>query len=314
MLAGCQGIDPTQANSTAYTYTQNLTAGRLMQALFQVERAASGEGWTVARHEQAADLWDQVGDLSRAVPHWMAAARQQPSPTGLRRLASALLRLQRWADAETTLDQLIVIAPGDSWATYQRGILLAPVDPTAAVDLLRRAGGDVNFSSAAQELIALLEAGSRPPEAAMQLGLWLAGRELWPQAERAFDQASALDGTFAEAIAYRGLARDHQQKEAGADFQQALMLAPGSAHVQFLYGLHLRLNDQKAASLSAFVAAARLDPTNPAYAAELGAAYEVVGNLLEARAWFLRAIDVAGGDARFQQLLDRFDARHPVNS
>jgi tetratricopeptide (TPR) repeat protein len=296
--------------SAAFSYVDNLAAGRMMQALFQVEASAAREGWTATRHEQAADLWDQLGDPNRAVAHWGAAARLQPTEVGLRRLATALLSLQRWAEAEAALSELLQLAPDDAWAAYQRGLLLAPTNPTQAVEWLQQASADVNFVAAARELTELTAGDATDPEKVMQIGLWLAGRELWSQAERAFGQAAALDEQFAEAWAYRGLARDHQQKVSAPDFAQALALAPGSAHVQFIYGLHLRLNGQDAGSLTAFSTAVRLDPTNPAYAAELGLAYQVMGNLVQAREWLLRAVDLSNSDVRFQELLNRFDARY----
>jgi tetratricopeptide (TPR) repeat protein len=306
--AACSQVESGTA-AASFSYADNIAAGRLMQALFQVETAAAREGWSVTRHEQAADLWDQLGDENRAIPHWMASARQQPSEAGLRRLAGALLRLQRWVEADAILTDLLRLSPGDSWAAYQRGLLLAPADPEAALPLLQQASADVNFVAAARDLMTLVQGDGDDPKAALELGLWLAGRELWPVAERAFHEAVTLDGQFAEALAYRGLARDQQQKSGQADFARAIELAPGSAHVQFLYGLHLRLTGRDADSLAAFLAAARLDPTNPAYAAELGAAYERAGDLVQARQWLLRAVDLAAGDVRFQQLLDAFDGR-----
>lgn len=313
LLAACNPASKSVID-VSYSYADNLAAGRLLQALFEVEATSAREGWTITRHEQAADLWDQLGDRERAIPHWMAAAEQQPTEMGLRRLATALLYLQRWTEAEQALGQLSRIVPADAWTAYQRGLLLAPTEPAEAVKLLQTASADVNFVAAARDLMLLLQHDATNPDAILQIGLWMAGRGFWPQAERAFTQAILLDGRFAEAFAYRGLARNNQQKSAEFDFAQAVTLAPGSAHVQFLYGLHLRLNEQVENSLTAFITATRLDPTNPAYAAELGAAYERVGDLVQARQWLLRAVDLAGGDARFQQFVAEFDARYPPTS
>ena len=78
--------------------------------------------------------------------------------------------------------------------------------------------------------------------------------------------------------------------------------------MRFLDGLHRRLTGDLTGSLEAFQLAAALDPANPAYAADLGAAYRLLDDLTQAEAWYQRAVTLSGGDPRFQQLLDDFHA------
>jgi Flp pilus assembly protein TadD len=142
----------------------------------------------------------------------------------------------------------------------------------------------------------------------MRVGLALADTENWPLAELAFQHAMDTGAAFGEALAYIGLARDRQGKNGGFAFQQAVSAEPQNPVVQFLWGLHLRARDDLEASRQALVTATVLDPLNPAYYAELGTAYRLMGDLENAERWLWVAADSSSGDPRFAQLLALFYA------
>src|SRR4051794_2863523 len=72
------------------TALPNSHSNRPFQKLYQLEAQSAREGWTSDRLRMAGDLWREMGDLTRAVPYWEAAA---PDATVLRDRAQAYLEL-----------------------------------------------------------------------------------------------------------------------------------------------------------------------------------------------------------------------------
>ncbi len=281
---------------------ENQRQGRLMQALYQAEALAARDGWTPDLLRLAGDTWYATGDLSRAAAYWSTLPDE---PALLRRLADTYIELQDWDAAAATLERLLALTPDDRRAHYQLGLIQA-ADPAAARDHLLRVIADPLYRDTAAALLDVIE--TTTAHLPMQIGIALAELGLWPDAERAFEQAAESDGPLAEALAYKALARDRQGKDGRADLARALELAPQNALVRYLDGLHRRAAGDLTGSLAAFQLAAALDPTNPAYAAELGAAYRLADDLDQAEEWLKHAVALSGHDARFQGLLDAFYA------
>jgi tetratricopeptide (TPR) repeat protein len=118
---------------------------------------------------------------------------------------------------------------------------------------------------------------------------------------------------YPEALAYVGLARDRQGKDGGLWIEQAVAQDGQNAVIRFIQGLHLRFEDDLTGSLNALVRAVTLDPQNPAYYAELGTAYQLVGDLENAERWLRVAVEVSNQDVRFQRLLALFYAEELPN-
>lgn len=271
-------------------------SGRPLQALYQVEAQASVDGWTPERSRLAGDLWREAGDLTRAVAYWEAAT---PDATVLRDRAQAYLELARWADASDALDRLLALLPDDStdqaWAEFQLGAIRMATDPARAADLLMAAQ-----STYPAEVTVLLPALTSPTDPT-RAGIALADVKLWAYAELAFSQVAGDP----LALAYGGWARDMQGKSGARWIEQAVALAPDSAQVRLLQGLHLRLNYAYGDSLSAIIQATALDPENAALYAELGTAYQLTGDLTTAEHWLKYAVSL---DERLQPQLDAFYA------
>lgn len=286
--------DPVQANRQQ---------GRPYQALYHLEAAADREGWSAQRLRTAGDLWLEMGDVTRAVPYWEAASISLTDDMMLiQQLAEAYVLLQRWPEAANQLERLVAADSGDSWAQFHLGIMKAAFDPVAAQGHLRAA--QATYGTAVADLLAVIRADD--PLLPMRVGLALAEAEMWPYAELAFRHAVDVLPDVPEAMAYVGLARDQQGKDGGEWVERAIALGPDSHVVRYLRGLHLRGEGDYSASLDAFIQAVALDPQSPAYYAELGTAYHLLGDLENAERWLQVAVDISNRDPRFQHLLALF--------
>ncbi len=298
------------ATVEAEALTANLQRGRYPQALYQVTALADREGWTPDRLRLAGDLWRELGDLTRALPYWEAAHQHLPDdPVLMHTLAEAYLMTQRWPHAVDQLHRLVELDAGDAWAHYHLGLLRAAYDPQAATAHLQAASQTAAYRVTASRLLAVLDSQAEDLLLGMPVGLVLAEAELWPYAEVAFQHAVDMSPVYPEALAYTGLARDHQGKDGGAWVARALALDPQNPVVRFIEGLHLRHTGDLQGSLDALVQAVALDPQNPAYYAELGTAYHLTGDLENAERWLRVAVDVSNQAAEFQRLLALFYAQ-----
>lgn len=291
---------PNPASNEARNLIENnRQRGRVMQALYQTEALAASSGWTSDLLRTAGDLWQEAGDLTRALPYWQAAA-QSGDPGILRRLAQTQIDLQYWADAADTLTGLIQSDPENFWAHYQLGLIRAAFDPQTAETHLRIAGRSPDYGEVSAAVLSALSGG------AIEVGKTLADSKLWPYAELAFQHAADLGESYPEALAYTGLMRDYQGKDGRAWVDHAVKIDAENPLVRYLQGMDLRVSGDYDASLQAIIQAVALDPQNPALYAELGTAYRLVNNLEKAEYWLQFAVDLSDNDPRYQQMLDDF--------
>lgn len=293
---------------TAYDLiVQARRAGRPLQALYRVEALAAESGWTPELLRIAGDVWRDAGSLPRAVDFWEAAAQANPKdPVLARGLAQAYIDLQRWSQAADALERMLALNARDYWAQLQLGLIRAPFDPLKAQAHLESAAGEPAYQQLAWRLLAILRDHPGDPLLSMRIGVVLAKQELWNYAELAFQQAAIINAPYAEALAYTGLARDAQGKDGRAWIDEAVQLEPDSAQVRYLQGLHYRRIGADDASIAALAQAVQLDPANPAFNAELGTAYRLVGDAARAEYWLRLAALFSNGDPHFEGLLQQF--------
>lgn len=309
-------VGPIRQNTQPTTPLPNsiqtsVRADRPVQTLFQLERSAAETGWVPELARQAGNAWQQL-DLAQAVRYWeMAAKNSNADAPLLKQLAQSYLDLQRWSDAAVALTRLVAITPDDNWAHYHLGILQAAFNPTQAIEHLQLAARDSVYRPVTADLTFLTEGNPNDALFVMKVGVRLAAHQLWADAERVFLYAASLDRSRADALAYAGLARDKQGKNGMAQINDAVRIDPNNAQVRYLQGLHLRQAEDDTGSLDAFLQAANLEPSNPAYAAELGSAYQRVSKLAQAEYWLKQAVALSNNDPRFQDLLNQFYAQIP---
>ena len=281
-------------------------SGRPVQALYRIQAIATQAGWTPDMLRLAGDLWREAGDFARALAYWQSAAEEQADERLLRDIAEMALELGDWTSANDALQQLRASLPNDPWVNLQLALLRAVVNPSAAIEYLGVAETEPAYAALANDLIAVLPQSADDSVNGLAVGQVLAEHELLLFAETAFMQA-ATEQALPEAMAYAGFVRDRQGKDGSAWVEQALRLAPNNPTVRLLQGLHLRQLGEDEGSLNALIGAVALDPENPVMYAELGTAYQLVGDLPQARRWLEQAVALSD-DPRFQQLLDALAA------
>lgn len=285
----------------------NRIDGRTMQAIYQLELLAQRDGWTPALHVYAGDLWFYAGDLVRAADHWRLANLTNDS-TVLRRLAQAYIDLQRWTEAVDALQQLRAAAPDDLWSRYQLGLIRASLNPVAATADLRAVASHPSYGAAADAVLTVITSNPNDELLPLRVGLALTEMQMWAYAEIAFEQSLFVGGAEAETLAYLGFVREQQNKDGSVSLERARQLAPSSPQVLYLYALYLRGRGDEQGSLDVIIQAITFDPNNPALYAELGLAYQLVGNPSEAEHWLQIAVEFSNNDPRFQRLLVQFYA------
>ncbi len=289
----------------------SVRAGWDAQAQVYLAALADRRGWDAEHLALWRDVAARSGDAEtvRALDYALAT-QAEDDPAALRRLAREQIARHEWAALETTLRRLIVSAPDDAQAFYWLGLLLAPTDPTQAADYLAQAASDPRRTAAAERVRQALSvyASAPPTDAHTYLGTVLVELGEWAFAERAFSLALEANAVNPHALAYRGYVRDRQGVDGLDDLQAARAMSPNDPLIAYLLGQHWRLAGDEEAARDAFLQAFTLDPANPALAVEVATSFWGLGELAEAESWFLRALEIAPDDLRWQAALAAFYA------
>jgi len=294
---------------------------RPSQALYHIEAQAAQYGWTPELHHRAGDVWVQMGDPVRAAFHWEQAPRTDPAL--LQSLGETYIAQTDWVRAQETLEELLDLAPGNTWASYHLGLMLAAYDPVRAETYLQQAALDVAYLDTARAVrVTLLENRSSDVldnvGIPVLVGLTLVEQEEWAYAELAFQQAnslylSATGEPLAEALAYISLAQNESGKDGTEAIRRAVALQPNDAQIRFLEALHYRHHGAYQTSLQAMIQSVALSPENPVLYAELGTSYRLIGDLEQAEYWLRAAVAFSDNEAAYQALLAQFYAEEAIN-
>jgi Flp pilus assembly protein TadD len=288
---------------------QQRARGNLTTAAYYVHQLAQATGWTPAVHRLAGDLWRDMGDVARAVPHYAAAAENTTDAVLLSQLAGHYLMLDQPAAALDTLRHGLRLNPEDRWANLQISLILIAPDPTQAEPyLLKAMRADGDDGALARQLLPIVQQYRHDPLLGLRVGAVLAQNRRWQAAEWAFDTAAATQYPLPEAMAYTALMRAFQGKDGSAWMRQAVTLAPENATIRLIDGIHRRMLSDYAGSEQALLYALALEPENPIIHVELGLTNRAIGRLREASYWLQSAVQMSGNDPALQTLLLNFYA------
>lgn len=300
---------PTAPFDLGVALQQHRIRGEFQQALFLLEARAAQTGWQAQDHALAGNLWRTMGDAARALPHWEAAAQQDPTIDLLRQLAQVHLDDGAWDLAWERLQQILASNPNDAWSLHQASMLIAPHDPALArTYLLRTTTARNRYSDTANRLLVAIGDQLQDPAITLRVGAVLLSLQEWSLAENAFRQVAIVSYPQAEPLAWLAYIRAQRGLDGSAWMMAALTLAPDDANVRYVEGLYTRLLGDLDSSEGALLLALALAPDIPVFYAELGNTYREMGNLTEAEYWLCTAVQISENDVLMQDALDRFYA------
>ncbi|MHB1007613.1 MAG: tetratricopeptide repeat protein [Chloroflexota bacterium] len=196
-------------------------------------------------------------------------------------LALALLAGGQPVEAQASAERALVLVPGNQGARYAKAASL-------------RAQGDARGALA--ELKSL--GAEAPEETAFQLEMAHAYADLgdYPTAGDVVARlAEARSGEVAALLgaAHFHLDRAYQVERAVGLAERAVVVAPTDPAAWDAFGWALHLGGREGEAVVALTRAAALDPLAPTVRYHLGVVYERQGALSQARAAYLRALDLA---------------------
>jgi tetratricopeptide (TPR) repeat protein len=231
-----------------------------------------------------------------------------------RRQLKASLEAGDYDAAADLLTQMAADSPADPDLRYQLGLLLAALQPVAAIPhLVQAAELDPTHRASAMALadsIRLAELSGDPAYTLLQAGRALAAQDEWVLAGEAFRRATLVRPDFAEAWAFLGEAYQHGSQPdpvmALQALQQALALDPASLAAHTLLSLYWQRQGDDPQALAVLEEAARLHPADPFVQVELGKALGRLGELDGGLAAHQRAITQAPNDPAYPRLLAEY--------
>lgn len=260
----------------------------------------------------------QDGNLQAAQEIWLGGLQAYPSHAAFYHHLSAVYFEQGdWPAERDALEQWLALGGGPDAAAHYRLALLSSVDePDRALgQFLLAASLDEQFDPVVETMrtalnLAALETDESARLVVIGRGLGLVNE--WALAEQAFRQAAAADGDNAEAWAWLGEAGQQLGRDGSAELDKALSLGSANPIVHSLRGLYWTRQGQPEQALAEYRGAAELDPENPLWQVSMAEAYAGLGDLPPALEAYLRAVELAPGDAAYWRLLAVFCVQYGV--
>ena len=270
---------------------------------------STAEGWLLL-----GNAYQESGDPARAISAWEHAL---PLPRADELLAVAERSRGNFPKAIGYWQAAITLEPANSAAHYALGLLLAATSPgTALPELVKAADLEPGLNVPVEKLRTALNTAFLSDDRATQFlvsGQALGAIGEWDLAAEAFRNAASERAGYGEAWAWLGEARQHLGLDGSTAIEQSLVLAPGSAIVQGLYGMYLQRQGKPQAALAAFHKAAALEPKNPGWQMALGSASDQSGDLVAAYEFYFHAVELAPSDASTWRALVTFSVNNDVD-
>jgi tetratricopeptide (TPR) repeat protein len=235
------------------------------------------------------------------------------NPLLLKNLSDLLIKAKEIEPAINVLTFIRSLDTADTDAILQLGILSALKEPEDALPLLRSAmEQSTEEKSIARELVDVIEEArllERKEISHAAVGQVLGRYSEWFLASIAFENAISIDPTYADAISFLGLSLDELGEGGLAQLKDAVELSPDGSIPHLHLALHWLRNGSAQLALIELETAARLDPTNPIIAAQIGQAYELLGDIETSLSAYRLATELAPQDATFWLLLAQSSLR-----
>jgi Flp pilus assembly protein TadD len=236
--------------------------------------------------------------MGEAIAAWEMAAAQGASPEAtLPRLRQAYENRREWSQLSAVLSQWIALHSQDLDARYRIALLAAARVPAAALSDLHAVAASPGMHSTQAETLAdtISDALAQGDEvfALARVGEFLLREGEAALAQSALQTAVDRNPAYGEALAYLGLAHEQLGEPSGAEYAQAVELAPQSALAHLLYGSFLMRQGEIGKARLELEQAWALDPHNASIAAERGRLEFAAGDLLAAETWYAQGVRAA---------------------
>jgi tetratricopeptide (TPR) repeat protein len=300
-----------------------LKAGDSQAALLYLDKASGVGSLSPQALIALGDAYFEGGKNQDAIQNWQKALASGADPAEiLARLSSAYLDLQDYASTVQVLEELLSIRPDDAALYYQIGTLLAATEPASAPLYLGQAAAlDAQLAGPARNIrrsIQTARLSDEPAYVYIAAGRSLAAIDEWVLAVEAFRRARVARPDFSDAWAFLGEACQHtptgieNNPDCLSYLEEALRLNPDSIPANTFLALYWQRHEQLDLALGYLQKAASLDPSNPAFLAEIGGILSEMGDLPAAQASYQQAIDLAPEDSLYWRLMAEYAIRHRI--
>jgi tetratricopeptide (TPR) repeat protein len=257
------------------------------QALAEAERLGAD---AAAVERLRAELAEKDRRYAEAVPHWLRVIEQRPlDETAYRHVVASAVQAEQWDSARSSAEHWAATLDS-SEAHLTLGKLLAFADPLAA-----QAEWQLINSDQAQPFLQAVQQSDRTLQLMLLGRAYLAQNDL-ALAQRAFDEAAAINPAYAEAQAFAGFVRDQRGADGGAWLDRAVELDPDLIVARYFRARHRWARSDLSGALDDLHYAIARDPANALIAAEIGRVYTQRSEVAQAEEWLTKARDLKPQD------------------
>ena len=273
-------------------------AGRLEQAAQAYRQAQEVGKLSAIGKQNLAEVYLLLGQTDSALAAWSEVIRQQgPSAQVYEQMAQTYRQRGDLEAAVKTLRAWRAFDPASPRAAYLLGLHLSVSEPDEALRLLvESARADASYTASVQALrngISQAQIAENSAYGWLMIGRALGSTDQWDLAERAFTQAVEGAPEYAEAWAFLGEARAHTGGTGRPELDRARTLAPDSIVVRALMAVHWRRQGDPDRALEELKVVASQEPGEPVWMVEMGNTMVEKGDLVEARTYYQKAIELA---------------------
>jgi Flp pilus assembly protein TadD len=264
------------------------------------------------------DLLSKLGDYDGAIEIWNQKEIDcQEDVEFLRTIALQLISEREFPLASRALAELSKELPADAEIQFLHGLLLATSKPESSLAFLRLSNDlAMDGNAIAVELVRTIEDALIVESEAYtlaQVGQVLTKHGYWSSAARAFQSATELEPTYADAHTFLGLSLDEIGESGFESYQRAIDLANDQALPYINFGIYWLRNGYPDIALEKFELAAKLEPDNPLISVQIGHVYEFQGEIEIAIGAYRAATELAPQDPTFWIILAQASLGHEFN-
>jgi tetratricopeptide (TPR) repeat protein len=229
--------------------------------------------------------------FAEAARRWQLVSERRPlDETAYRRAVATALQAEQWAAARSTAERWLT-ALNSPEAHFTLAKLVAFDNPAAAQTEWQASKDD-----RAQPFLQALQQPDRTLQLTLLGRAYLAQNDL-ALAQRAFDEAVAINPGYAEAQAFAGFVRDQRGADGKTRLDRAVELDPDLIVARYFRARHLWERANLDGALDDLRYAAERDPANALIAAEIGRVYAQRSDFASAEKWLTQARDLKPQDA-----------------